>query len=189
MKVGPATIAIALMVIVMSIIPAGAASVPLRPGDRLPDLEGHTLSGRSASLPQSARGKVTLVAIGFTYESRDPVEAWSDWFRSSIDPAMHVAFFEVPMISGMATLGRWFIDRGMRKGTPPALHEQVITVYQGAADWKSRLAYSADRKDDAYLIVFDGSGIVRWLYHGRFDASAAAELKTLLVSTGRLTSE
>jgi len=189
MKAGPATIAIALMVIVMSIIAAGAASVPLRLGDRLPDLEGHTLSGRTASLPQSAGGKLTLVAIGFTYESRYPVEAWSDWFRSSIDPAMNVPFFEVPMISGMATLGRWFIDRGMRKGTPPALHDQVSTVYQGAADWKSRLGYSDDRKGDAYLVVFDEAGIVRWLYHGRFDAPAAADLKTLLVTTVRPTTE
>jgi hypothetical protein len=36
------------------------------------------------------------------------------------------------MIGGLGTLGRWFIDRGMRKGTPMELRDHVITVYRGA---------------------------------------------------------
>jgi hypothetical protein len=154
----------------------------LKVGDRFPDLKGQFLTGRSAVLPAAAAGKVTLVAMGFTYASRFPVEAWAEWYRTKMGPRTDVAFFEVPMIGGLATLGRWFIDRGMRNGAPAALHESVITVYGGTTDWKTRLAYSAGHKDDAYLVLCDRDGLVRWIHHGVFDDSHADALHGVLAS-------
>jgi len=169
-------------VLVMAMGVARAGQDALRVGERMPDLTGQTLTGRTTSLPQASAGKVTLVLMGFTYKSRVAVEAWADWYRATTDPTAAVTFFEVPMIGGMATLGRWFINRGMRSGTPVELHDQVITVYGGTGDWKQRLGYSARHEDDAYLIVFDGQGVLRWLHHGEFDQSRADELKGLLAS-------
>jgi hypothetical protein len=163
----------------------GPVQNSLRVGDPLPELNGQTLTGRTAVLPEASAGKVTLVAMGFTYSSRYAVEAWADWYRTTVDPTTDGTFFEVPMIGGVATLGRWFINRGMRNGTPAELHDHVITVYQRTGDWKKRLSYSADHKDDAYLIVFDRAGVVRWLHHGGFDTSWSEELKALLASLGR----
>ena len=165
----------------MATLRAGAAQDPLRVGDRMPELKGQTLTGRTAVLPRTSAGKVTLVAMGFTYKSRFPVEAWGGWYRATIGPRTDVTFFEVPMIGGLARLGRWFIDRGMRSGTPAELHEHVITVYGGTGDWKKRVAYSPEREDDAYLIVLDGDGVVRWLHHGEFDPARSDELRALLV--------
>lgn len=164
----------------MGTIRAGAAQDSLRVGERMPELTGQTLTGRTAVLPQASAGKVTLVAMGFTYKSRVPVEAWADWYRTTIDPTTAVTFFEVPMIGGMATVGRWFINRGMRSGTPVELHDQVITVYGGTDAWKQRLSYSSECKDDAYLVVLDREGVVRWLYHGVFDQPQAGDLQRLL---------
>ena len=47
----------------------------LGPGDLMPPLRGQFLSGRKAVLPDAARGRVALVALGFTYDSRFAVEA------------------------------------------------------------------------------------------------------------------
>ena len=154
----------------------------LRVGDPFPQLKGQFLTGRDAVLPQAASGNVALVAIGFTYQSRFPVEAWAEWYRTAIGPRTDVMFFEVPVIGGLAKLGRWFIDRGMRNGTPPALHERVITVYGGTDDWKQRLAFSPDHADDAYLVVLDREGIVRWIHHGAFEQARSAELQGMLAS-------
>jgi hypothetical protein len=174
-------------VIVMSIatLRAGPAQESLRVGDRFPVLKGQFLSGRDAELPRASSGKVALVAMGFTYKSRFPVEAWADWYRTTIDPKTNVTFFEVPMIGGLATLGRWFIDRGMRNGTPAELRDQVITVYGGTGDWKQRLSYSSAHENDAYLVVLDREGVVRWLHHGGFDTSWSGELKMLLAALTR----
>src|SRR3954462_13334678 len=170
--------------VMMSIatLAAGAAQESLQVGDPLPRLTGHLLTGSEAVLPQALAGKVALIAMGFTYKSRFPVEAWADWYRATIDSTTAVTFLEVPMIGGAATLGRWFIDRGMRKGTPAELHDNVITVYGGTGDWKQRLLYSPAHEDDAYLIVVDRNGVVRWLHHGAFDQARADDLARLLAS-------
>ena len=184
-RVFAAGIFIGVLLMSTATLRAGPAQEPLRVGDRLPALKGQFLTGRDAVLPQASSGQVALVAIGFTYKSRVPVEAWADWYRTTIDPTTDVTFFEVPMIGGLGTLGRWFIDRGMRKGTPVELHDHVITVYGGTGDWKQRLAYSPAHEDDAYLVVLDREGVVRWLHHGGFDTSRADELKSLLASLVR----
>ena len=125
------------------------------------------------------------MAIGFTYKPRVTVEAGAASYRMTIDSAADATFFEVPMIAGLGTLGRWFIDRGMRKSTPVDLHDHVITVYRGAGDWKQRLSFSPAHDDDAYLAVLDKAGVVRWLHHGGFDTARSDELKTLLASVAR----
>lgn len=173
---------VGVLVMAIATADAGAAQNSFRVGDRIPELRGHTLSGRAAVLPLPSPGSLTLVAMGFTYKSRFPVEAWADWYRKTVEPTAAMTFFEVPMIGGLVTLGRWFIDRGMRSGTAVELHDRVITVYGGTGDWKRRLAFSAAHEDDAYLIVLDREGVVRWLHHGVFDRSRADELKTVLTS-------
>ena len=92
-------------VIVMSnaTLRAGPVQASLRVGDRFPVLKGQFLSGREAELPRASSGKVALVAMGFTYKSRFPVEAWADWYRTTIEPTTAVTFFEVPMIGGMVS--------------------------------------------------------------------------------------
>ena len=71
------------------------------------------------------------------------------------------------MIGGLARMGKWFIDGGMRRGTPKADHENVITVYGGTEPWKQRVAFRDPNA--AYLILIDQSGKVAWRYAGGFD--------------------
>jgi hypothetical protein len=151
-----------------------AAETKLAAGDRLPALSGDFLSGRKAVLPQAAASRVALLAAGFTYESRHAVDAWVGRFRREFSGNPGVTFFEIPMIGGLGRLGRWFIDSGMRKGTPKELHENVITVYGGTDPWKKRLGYK--EPDAAYLVLVDRDGIVRWLHTGNLEESAFAEL-------------
>ena len=157
----------------------------LKVGDVLPRLEGDFLTGRDAVLPDAAKGKVALAMLGFTYDSRFAVEAWSEWFRKQFGGREDVTFFEVPMIGGFGRLGRWFIDSGMRKGTPKPLHENVITVYGGTGDWKKRVGFSDRFEDDAYLILLDRDGTIHWLAHSTFDEAKAAELGAALTALAR----
>ena len=86
-----------------------------------------------------------------------------------------MTFFEIPMIGGMARMGKWFIDSGMRRGTPPEDHEHVITVYGGTGPWKERLGSKGG--NEASLVLLDAEGKVRWRHNGLFDEAARAELK------------
>ncbi len=138
-----------------------------RRGTRCRELRGEYLTGRDAVLPQDAAGRVALLMLGFTYDSRFQVEAWAKRFRLDFGSESRVTFFEIPMIGGLAKLGKWFIDGGMRRGTPQADRENVITVYSGSEVWKRRVGFRDPKS--AYMILIDGGGKVIWHYAGSLD--------------------
>ena len=159
------------------------AASELTAGENMPELRGEYLSGRKAILPKDASGRVALLLFGFTYQSRFPVEAWTKRFREDFEKNPQVTFYEIPMIDGMARLGKWFIDSGMRRGTPKADHENVITVYGGTELWKQRLGVKAE--DSAYLVILDQMGNVAWYHAGPFEE---AQYEALAVQVRKLAS-
>jgi hypothetical protein len=162
------------MTVLPLILMASTMISALSIGDTLPPLKGEFLTGRAAQLPDAASGRVALLAMGFTYNSRFPVEAWIARFRKEFGGNPQVTFYEIPMIGGMARLGKWFIDSGMRKGTPRSDQENVITVYSGAESWKQRVGCTSP--DSAYLVLLDKHGTVRWRHSGTFDEDAYKDL-------------
>ena len=156
--------------------PSGALAI----GDPFPRLEAEFLTGRKAVLPDAAAGKFALVMMGFTYDSRFAVEKWAEHLRPAFAANDKVTFFEVPVIGGMGRMAKWFINSGMRKGTPKELHENVITVYGGADRWKKAMGFSKADKDAAYLVLLGPDGRVQWMHRGDFTDEALAALKTAI---------
>ena len=85
------------------------------------------------------------------------------------------------MIGGMARLAKWFIDSGMRRGTPKEDYEHVVTVYRGTDFWKQHV-HLVD-PDAAYLILLDRTGKVAWRHQGAFEDRA---FQTLSRTTSEL---
>jgi hypothetical protein len=160
--------------LIVSLLPmialAAEPASEIKTGERLPELRGEFLTGREVVLPQAAEGRVTLLLLGFTYQSRFAVEAWAAKFRARFQADPRVTFYEAPMIGGAARLARWFIDRGMRRGTPKEDYEHVVTVYRGVDSWKRRVSFV--EPDAAYLILLDRAGTVAWRHRGAFEDSA-----------------
>jgi hypothetical protein len=144
-----------------------SAAIELTAGESMPDLRGEYLSGRKAILPKDASGRVALLLFGFSYQSRFAVEDWTRRFRQDFEKNPQVTFYEIPMIGGMARMGKWFIDSGMRRGTPKADQENVITVYGGTESWKQRLGVKTE--ESAYLVIVDQNGKVVWRHAGPFE--------------------
>jgi len=78
----------------------------------------------------------------------------------------------------MAAMGKWFIDGGMRRGTPRADQENVITVYGGVDPWKRRVGFQDPKA--AYLILISPSGRIVWRDAGEFDEGRYKALSTEL---------
>jgi hypothetical protein len=151
---------------------------PLAVGDPFPRLEAEFLTGRKAVLPDAAAGKSALVMMGFTYDSRFDVEKWAEHVRREFSENGTVTFFEVPVIGGMGRMAKWFIDSGMRKGTPRELHENVITVYGGVDRGRTVMGFSKAHEDAAYLALLGPDGRVQWMHRGGFSDEAMAAPKT-----------
>ena len=156
--------------------------VPIAVGDTFPRLESEFLSGRKAVLPDAAKGKIALVLMGFTYDSRFAVEKWVARFTDAYGKTEGVTFFEVPVIGGMARLARWFIDSGMRRGTPKDLHDNVITVYGGVDRWKTVMEFTKSGENDAYVVLLDGDGRVTWRFRGSLEDRAFAALQAAVAA-------
>ena len=170
----------------MGVVPARAAdqsrtAAPLAVGDVFPRLEAEFLTGRKAVLPDAAAGKSALVMMGFTYDSRFDVEKWAEQVRREFGANDKVTFFEVPVIGGMGRMAKWFIDAGMRKGTPKELHENVITVYGGVDRWKQTMGFSKAQEDAAYVALLGPDGRVQWMHRGGFTEEAMTALKAAIV--------
>jgi hypothetical protein len=163
-----------------SAAPADPTPKPLAIGDPFPRLESEFLTGRKAVLPDAAKGRIAFILMGFTYDSRFAVEKWAGRFKADIKPGPDVTWFEIPVIGGMGRMASWFINSGMRKGTPKEYHENVITVYGGVDRWKAAMRFSAQADDDAYLAVLDKEGRVQWLHHGPATDESVAELKSVI---------
>ena len=80
------------------------------------------------------------------------------------------------MIGGWGRLAKWWIDGGMRRGTPKEDYEHVITVYKDTNSWKQFVGFGDS--DAAYLILLDRTSKVAWLYRGAFDETAFQTLCT-----------
>src|SRR4051794_16288764 len=162
------------MALILSLLPAVAValepSAEINIGERLPELRGEFLTGRKVVLPQAAEGRVALLLLGFTYKSRFAVEGWANRFRTQFQSDPRVTFYEAPMIGGMARLAKWFIDSGMRRGTPEQDYEHVITVYRDVDSWKRRVRFA--EPDAAYLILIDRAGKVAWRHDGASEDEA-----------------
>jgi hypothetical protein len=156
---------------VLSFLPlvalAAEPEAEIQIGERLPKLRGEFLTGRKVVLPHAAQGRVSLLLLGFTYKSRFAVEAWAARFRQEFPSDPRVDFYEVPVIGGVARLAGWFINSGMRGGTPKEDYERVVTVHRDADTWKRRVRFSDS--DAAYLILLDRTGKVAWRHQGAFD--------------------
>lgn len=177
-------IAIACAMLVCPMPAHAAAPVrPLVPGDTLPPLVGEYLTGREAVVPRDSKGRVAFLALGFSYKSRLQVEAWGKRFQQAHGSTPGVTFYEVPVMGGMARVARPMIDRGMRRGTPVALHENVITVWQQGGEWRKRMGHRDP--DAAYLALLDGEGVVRWLHTGPLDDAAWASLEQAVAAARR----
>lgn len=146
----------------------------LAPGTLLPALRGRDLTGHGVTFPNATRGSISLLVLGFTYESRHAVDAWVDRHRADFAGERRVRSYRVPMIGGLGKVARGFIDGGMRKGTPRELHGRVVTVYDDVSTWKKRLAYPGG--DAAELILLDRQGRVAYRYAGMFDKASADSL-------------
>lgn len=160
--------------------PIGGQDARVQIGQPFPVLRGELLTGSTVELPAAASGKVTLLLMGFTYGSRSEVEAWSVRFREAFASEPRVTFFEVPMLGGLARVGRWFIDSAMRRGTPETFHSHVLTVYQDVGQWKTRVGYDVKLESAAYLILLGQDGTVRWLHTGPVEAAALASLQAVV---------
>lgn len=144
----------------------GIAAAQKTDADVLPHIEGETLSGKPITLPDAAHGHFALLTIGFSHKSGEATRAWGIRFHQDFGADSRYVVYLVAELEDAPRFIRGMILSGMRKGTPVPERDHFVTLFHGEADLKKFVGFSGP--DDAYLLLLDAKGTVRWLGHGLF---------------------
>jgi hypothetical protein len=149
-------------------------------GKKFPEIKDDSLANTQVILPDSARGKVTLIVISFLHQNQSQLDSWLEPYVDKFGTKESHTFYEVPMISGGYKFMRPMIDGGMRAGIPTAKHKNVVTMYGDVEKYIKAL--NLDPKY-GYAFLLDREGIIRWQGQG---FSTPETLKELFETAERL---
>lgn len=132
-------------------------------GKKFPNVTAFSLAGTKESIPESCRGKVTLITVAFLRESQGQLDSWLNPFYERFGNDPRFMFYEIPMISSGYKFMKMIIDGGMRAGLPSFKHKHVVTMYGDVKKYLSEL--SLDPRY-GYAFLVDQDGVIRFQAFG-----------------------
>ena len=132
-------------------------------GKLFPEVKSKSLAKQIEIIPDSAKGKVTLVAVAFLRESQSQLDSWLEPFIKEFGNNKDFMFYEIPMISGGYKFMRFVIDGGMRSGIPEPKHKHVVTMYGDVEKYINELGLDPSF---GYAFLLDNKGHIQWQAEG-----------------------
>ena len=122
--------------------------------DRLPPLEGTTLSGRTLRFPEDLPEAGLVLVIGFTHGARHDVGAWKVALAERGIP-----FLSLPT-AAMDTAAEAMegVAVAMRAHVPQGVWDQVVQIHRGGVALRQTFGWGAD--GFAKLLRVSGDGAV-----------------------------
>jgi hypothetical protein len=87
-------------------------------------------------------------------------------------------YYEIPMLGGAPKMLRGMIIKSMGKSVPADQRPHFMPLVEDDKPWRTVAKYW--KPDDAYLLLVDGDGVVRWQIEGDATDAAYARLKEQL---------
>ena len=140
--------------------------------EQFPAIEGDNLLGQKVNLPEAAKGHPTVLIIGFTHASQNQTKPWT----ARLTPEFNA--YSIAVLEDAPRLVRGMAIHGIKGSVPENERDHFIIVLHGERELKEAAGF--DTPDDAYLLLLDSDGTVRWRYHGPFSDSALNDVKTHL---------
>jgi len=146
-----------------------------------PVLQARNLNGRTLTLPADFGGTYNVAVIAFQRWHQELVDAWFPYLEPLVAAHPELRAYELPMIGGLYSLARPFIDGGMAAAIPdPAVRERTLTVYTDVR--RVMAALQIPSTATITLVLVDRSGRIFWRDAGAYDAERAAGLERALTT-------
>ena len=142
---------------------------------QIPAVTGTTLSGEKVSLPQDLHGAPAVLVLGFSQASREQAKAWGKRLAVDFDEQPEVRFYEVPMLGGVPKFLRGMVVKKIAQDVSDNGKRHFLPIYEHEAEWRTVAGYT--KTDDAYVVLIDGDGKVRWKSEGALTDGIDAELR------------
>ena len=146
----------------------------------IPHTEAETLSGKKIVLPDAATGHPAVFIVGFSRAGGDSSGRWGKQLRQEFTTDSNVQIYSVAELQDAPKIVRGMIRHSMRGNIPQNEQGTFVVLYQDEDVWK-KLADFSD-PNDAYILLVDSAGRIRWRTHGKVpDQQAANALRNEIV--------
>ena len=149
-----------------------------------PNVEGSNLNGQKFRLPQDLEGRVNIVLVAFQREQQADIDTWLTALDSLLKDHSDLNYYELPTISRMNPVIRWFITRGMRGGIDdPGARHRTITLFIDKKPFREAL--NIPHEDTIYILLVDPQGHVLWRTEGVYSDNKGRELRQAVLAVLR----
>jgi hypothetical protein len=142
---------------------------------RIPETHATSLAGTAVTLPEDLRGRVGVLVIGFSKSSGDVCKGWGQRLAESYRNSHEVAYYQMPVLESVPKLIRGMVVKSIKSGVPEAEQTHFIPMFSDESAWQKAAHYG--NADDAYVLVVDPQGTVRWQTSGKVTDAGFAVLK------------
>jgi hypothetical protein len=141
----------------------------------IPPVHGATFSGSPVDLPADLRGKVGVLVIGFSQGSRGDVTVWGKRLAEDYYDSPAVLYYEMPVLASVPKLMRGFVTGRIKAEVSDRGKTHFLPLDDHEPEWRTLTHYAVP--DDAYVLLVDSSGVIRWQEHGPATDAAYAALR------------
>jgi len=142
---------------------------------RIPEVHSTSFSNEAVNLPEGLQGKVGVLVLGFSRDSRDADSAWGKRLAADYRESPTVVYYEMPVLAAAPRMLRGMIVKSMKSSVPASEQARFVVILENEAAWKTVTHF--ERPDDAYVLVVDSQGSVVWQTQGSPTDAAYAALK------------
>jgi hypothetical protein len=144
-------------------------------GTHIPDVRGTSFSNEAVNLPEALKGKVGVLVLGFSKSSGELSKGWGERLSATYRGSQEVMYFQMPVLESVPKLIRGMVVKSIKSGVPESEQSHFIPMFSDEPAWKKIVRYA--NADDAYVLVVDGDGRVRWQTSGKVSDAGFVMLK------------
>ena len=144
--------------------------------DHIPMVTTTSLNDGTLSLPELFHNKPAILVVGFSPDSKEQARLWS---KQLIDADLGQSnVYGLVMLDRVPRLLRSFVLHEIRKDVATPFQSRFLIITSDDQQWR-KLA-GVQSMQDAYLLVVDGQGFLRWRSHESFSVVALARTREAL---------
>lgn len=156
-------------------------------GKMFPDMEAETVEDKKVMLPQSTKGKYTLLGLAYSKKSEDELNSWfQPVFEKFIQKtsgllagfSYDVNVYFIPMFTGINAAATGTAKRKAIKNIDPQLLPYVLFYKGELKTYKQSLEF--DKKDVPYFFVLDPNGKIVYATMGKYTDAKMAEVEDVI---------
>lgn len=156
-------------------------------GKTFPAMEAETVEDTKVQLPQSVKGKYTLLGLAYSKKSEDELNSWfQPIFEKFIqkNKGLFEAFgydvnvYFIPMFTGVNAAATGTAKKKALKNVDPNLLPYILFYKGELKTYKEALDF--EKKDIPYFFVLDKEGKIIYATSGKYSQSKMDEVEEVL---------